>query len=111
MAKFAAVIDAASADSGPPAVPAPHYRGRLRGRVLKADIEPLPNYELPGLLLFYSIERIDTEPLAKCLIEASRRSVTSSPPNPPSCASSRSTSERWRGRKSHVSFRKNVLIA
>ena len=50
----------------------PHYHGhraRLRERVLKAGIEPLPDYELLELLLFYSIERIDTKPLAKTLLQ------------------------------------------
>ncbi len=50
----------------------PHYhghRGRVRERVLKAGIESLPDYELLELLLFYSIERIDTKPLAKRLLE------------------------------------------
>ncbi len=50
----------------------PHYhghRGRVRERVLKAGIESLADYELLELLLFYAIERIDTKPLAKRLIE------------------------------------------
>ncbi len=50
----------------------PHYhghRGRVRARVIKAGIEALPDYELLELLLFYSIERIDTKPLAKRLLE------------------------------------------
>ena len=50
----------------------PHYqghRGRVRERVLKIGIEPLADYELLELLLFYSIERIDTKPLAKKLLE------------------------------------------
>jgi DNA repair protein RadC len=50
----------------------PHYHGhraRVRERVLKSGIEPLADYELLELLLFYSIERIDTKPLAKSLIE------------------------------------------
>ncbi len=52
--------------------PKPHYhghRGRLRERVLTAGIESLPDYELLELLLFYAIERIDTKPLAKRLLE------------------------------------------
>ncbi len=54
------------------AEPAPHYHGhraRLRDRVLKAGIESLPDYELLELILFYAIERIDTKPLAKRLLE------------------------------------------
>ena len=50
----------------------PHYwghRGRVRERVLKAGVEPLADYELLELLLFYSIERMDTKPLAKKLLE------------------------------------------
>ncbi|SKA39308.1 DNA repair protein RadC [Enhydrobacter aerosaccus] len=52
--------------------PKPHYHGhraRVRERVLKAGIESLPDYELLELLLFYAIERIDTKPLAKRLLE------------------------------------------
>ena len=41
----------------------------MRERVLKAGVEPLADYELLELLLFYSIERIDTKPLAKTLLE------------------------------------------
>ncbi len=54
------------------AEPQPHYhghRGRVRERVLRAGIESLPDYELLELLLFYSIERIDTKPLAKRLLD------------------------------------------
>ncbi len=54
------------------AEPKAHYhghRGRVRERVLKSGVEPLADYELLELLLFYSIERIDTKPLAKKLIE------------------------------------------
>jgi len=59
-------------NSGEAAEPKPHYwghRGRVRDRVLKAGVEPLADYELLELLLFYSIERIDTKPLAKKLLE------------------------------------------
>jgi DNA repair protein RadC len=41
----------------------------VRERVLKSGAEGLEDYELLELLLFYSIERIDTKPLAKRLIE------------------------------------------
>ena len=54
------------------APPKPHYhghRGRVRDRVLKSGAEGFEDYELLELLLFYSIERIDTKPLAKRLIE------------------------------------------
>jgi DNA repair protein RadC len=50
----------------------PHHvghRARVRERVLKAGIETLPDYELLELLLFYSIDRVDTKPLAKRLLE------------------------------------------
>jgi len=56
----------------PRAEPKPHYHGhraRVRDRVLKAGIESLPDYELLELILFYAIERIDTKPLAKKLLE------------------------------------------
>ena len=59
-------------NSGAPAAPKPHYhghRGRVRERVLKSGIESLADYELLELLLFYAIERIDTKPLAKRLLE------------------------------------------
>jgi DNA repair protein RadC len=50
----------------------PHYHGhrqRLRDRFLSAGPQALPDYELLELLLFYGIERRDTKPLAKKLIE------------------------------------------
>jgi DNA repair protein RadC len=80
-AKIAAALGTAPApsghnssqyDGGVAESPKPHYfghRGRVRERVLKAGIEPLADYELLELLLFYSIERIDTKPLAKRLLE------------------------------------------
>jgi DNA repair protein RadC len=75
--RLAAALEAAPPatsghNSGEPAPPKPHYhghRGRVRERVLKAGLEPLADYELLELLLFYSIERIDTKPLAKALLE------------------------------------------
>ena len=54
------------------AEPQPHYhghRGRVRERVMRAGAELLEDYELLELLLFYSIERIDTKPLAKRLLD------------------------------------------
>jgi DNA repair protein RadC len=75
-ARLAAAIQAAptlghnSGNGAPP--PKPHYhghRGRVRERVLKSGAEGLEDYELLELLLFYAIERIDTKPLAKRLIE------------------------------------------
>jgi len=50
----------------------PHYHGhrqRLRDRFLAAGAQSLPDYELLELLLFYGIERRDTKPLAKRLLE------------------------------------------
>jgi DNA repair protein RadC len=50
----------------------PHYWGhrqRLRERFLGAGDDGLPDYELLELLLFFAIERIDTKPLAKQLLE------------------------------------------
>jgi DNA repair protein RadC len=68
-----AVQPAASGhNSGEAVEPKPHYwghRGRVRERVLKAGVEPLADYELLELLLFYSIERSDTKPLAKKLLD------------------------------------------
>ena len=45
------------------------HRERVRERVLKMGPEALADYELMELLLFYSIERIDTKPLAKRLLD------------------------------------------
>jgi DNA repair protein RadC len=74
--KLVAAIEAAPAttghNSGEGDTPKPHYhghRGRVRERVLNTGAEPLADYELLELLLFYSIERIDTKPLAKRLLE------------------------------------------
>ena len=75
-AKLVAALEAAPAatghNSGEAAADKPHYwghRGRVRERVLKGGIEPLADYELLELLLFYSIERSDTKPLAKRLLD------------------------------------------
>jgi len=75
--KLAAALEAAPTpatghNSGETEAPRPHYhghRGRVRERVMKAGVEPLADYELLELLLFYSIERIDTKPMAKALLE------------------------------------------
>ena len=75
--RLAAALEATPAattghNSGATQAPKPHYhghRGRVRERVLKAGLEPLADYELLELLLFYSIERIDTKPMAKALLE------------------------------------------
>lgn len=51
----------------------PHYWGhrqRLRDRFLAGADEALPDYELLELLLFFSIQRLDTKPLAKDLLKA-----------------------------------------
>jgi len=75
-AKLAAALEtqpvATGHNSGETDAAKPHYwghRGRVRERVLKAGVEPLADYELLELLLFYSIERMDTKPLAKKLLE------------------------------------------
>ncbi len=75
-AKLAAALDAqpvaAAGHNSGLAEATPHYHGhraRVRERVLKAGIESLADYELLELILFYAIERIDTKPLAKKLIE------------------------------------------
>ncbi|RME66728.1 MAG: DNA repair protein RadC [Nitrospirae bacterium] len=50
----------------------PHYhghRGRLRQRFLDSRGEALQGYELLEMLLFYSIPRKDTKPLAKALLK------------------------------------------
>ncbi len=50
----------------------PHYRGhrqRLRERALQGGFDALPDYELLELILFGSIRRADTKPLAKALLE------------------------------------------
>jgi DNA repair protein RadC len=72
-AALAAAPPAAGHNSGATgAPPKPHYHGhrqRVRERVLAAGVEALADYELLELLLFYSIQRIDTKPLAKRLLE------------------------------------------
>jgi DNA repair protein RadC len=77
-AKLAASLDAAPTtaaghNSGTlPLAAKPHYhghRGRVRDRVLRSGAEGFEDYELLELLLFYAIERIDTKPLAKRLID------------------------------------------
>jgi len=71
-AALAAAPPAAGHNSNEAEPPRPHYfghRARVRERVLKAGVEALADYELLELLLFYSIERIDTKPLAKALLE------------------------------------------
>ncbi|TCT12685.1 DNA repair protein RadC [Tepidamorphus gemmatus] len=44
------------------------HRNRLRDRFLKGGADALPDYELLELLLFRSLPRIDTKPIAKRLI-------------------------------------------
>ena len=61
------VIDRAEAAPSPP----PHYLGhrdRLRQRALRGGLAALPDYELLELLLFRSLPRGDTKPLAKRLL-------------------------------------------
>lgn len=50
----------------------PHYfghRGRLKGKIMEADIEKMQNYELLEAMLTYAIPRSDVKPLAKKLLE------------------------------------------
>ncbi len=50
----------------------PHFWGhrqRLRDRFLAGTDDGIPDYELLELLLFFAIERIDTKPLAKALLQ------------------------------------------
>ena len=68
----AAPAPAAGHNSGEAAAETPHYwghRARVRERVMKSGVDALADYELLELLLFYAIERIDTKPLAKRLLE------------------------------------------
>ena len=73
--RLASALEARPAGAGhnaDAAEPQPHYhghRGRVRERVMRAGAELLEDYELLELLLFYSIERIDTKPLAKRLLD------------------------------------------
>lgn len=51
----------------------PHYLGhrqRLRNRYIENGIESLLEHEVVELILFYSIPRVDTKPLAHKLIDA-----------------------------------------
>jgi DNA repair protein RadC len=57
--------------ASPSASPRPHHhdhRQRLRERFIAGDGEALADYELLELLLFNSIDRVDTKPLAKQLL-------------------------------------------
>ncbi len=52
--------------------PKPHYLGhreRLRERFTSGGPDALPDYELLELVLFRSLPRRDTKPIAKALIE------------------------------------------
>lgn len=68
----AGLAEAPAGFEGRPAVPAKkHYHGhrdRLRQRFREAGPEALADYELLELLLFFSIYRRDTKPLAKDLL-------------------------------------------
>ncbi|TAJ39877.1 MAG: DNA repair protein RadC [Reyranella sp.] len=72
VAALATQPPAAGHNSNDAEAPRPHYfghRARVRERVLKSGVEALADYELLELLLFYSIERVDTKPLAKALLD------------------------------------------
>ncbi|MGD9507114.1 MAG: DNA repair protein RadC [Geminicoccaceae bacterium] len=50
----------------------PHYHGhreRLRGRLREAGAGALADYELLELILFFSVHRRDTKPIAKAMLE------------------------------------------
>ena len=52
--------------------PRPHYHGhreRLRTRLVEAGPAALADYELLELLLFFSVHRRDTKPIAKAMLE------------------------------------------
>ena len=54
------------------APPRPHYHGhreRLRNRLREAGPGALADYELLELLLFFSVHRRDTKPMAKAMLE------------------------------------------
>lgn len=68
---FAELQEALPLSSATPNTPAPHYLGhrdRARQRLRKVGDEALQDYELLELLLFRSIQRADTKPLAKALL-------------------------------------------
>ena len=55
-----------------PAPPRPHFHGhreRLRSRLREAGPGALADYELLELLLFFSVHRRDTKPMAKAMLE------------------------------------------
>ena len=67
-----AVAEFVPAQPKPENPPAPHYHGhrdRLRERFRKAGAEALADYELLEMVLFRTILRRDTKPIAKALIE------------------------------------------
>ncbi len=77
---LAAALEAAGSERGlaeaPPkpfeAAPNRHYHGhrqRLRDRFMNVSPEALADYELLELLLFFSIYRRDTKPVAKALLQ------------------------------------------
>jgi DNA repair protein RadC len=65
-----APAEASAAPAKSEKAPSPHagHRDRLRARFLEAGPAALADYELLELLLFRSIPRRDTKPLAKALI-------------------------------------------
>jgi len=82
--QFAEGFDASLFRTDTPA-PKPHYHGhrdRLRERAQASGFEYVPDYEMLELLLFRSIPRADTKPLAKALIErfGSLAQVLGAPP-------------------------------
>lgn len=67
----AGLAEAPTAFVGAPAA-RPHYHGhreRLRTRLREAGATVLADYELLELLLFYSVHRRDTKPIAKAMLD------------------------------------------
>jgi DNA repair protein RadC len=72
VARALAAKPAAAGHNSKDAAERPHYHGhrqRVRERALGSGLDGFQDYELLELLLFYGIERIDTKPVAKKLLE------------------------------------------
>lgn len=66
------LAEAAAAPPGQGAWGSKHYHGhrqRLRDRFIDKPADALADYELLELLLFFSVQRRDTKPIAKAMIE------------------------------------------
>ena len=72
VARALAAKPAAIGHNSKDAAERPHYHGhrqRVRDRAIGSGLDGFQDYELLELLLFYGIERIDTKPIAKKLLE------------------------------------------